>query len=299
MTPTPRVVTGTGGYLDSGSGTAWWAYMAAGLGLLLLGTAGVAAYRRLRPYARRGDSAFLQRRTASGGEAEVDLEMRRAFPARSTRPREGSLAETAGAGRTSNAIRCMEGLLACRFQASNAACVNQLEANFVSMNAPGTIRPAGDLKSGASAKGIAPGKESTEGSETMILNWKALRRGVLVAAVVALISSLMVASVSAQPPTPPNRFFGNVTGATAGASVAATIGGVTCGQTTVKADSTYVLDVVSSGQTAGCGTEGASVSFAVGGSPAGSGTWSSGKFTSLDLAPQAVRHSSRLPRRRP
>jgi len=120
---------------------------------------------------------------------------------------------------------------------------------------------------------------------TMLLNWKALRRGVLVAAVVAVISSLMVASVSAQPPTPPNRFFGNVTGATAGASVAATIGGVTCGQTTVKADSTYVLDVVSSGQTAGCGTEGASVSFTVGGNPAGSGTWSSGKFTSLDLTP--------------
>ena len=106
----------------------------------------------------------------------------------------------------------------------------------------------------------------------MIVNWKALRRGVLVAAVVALISSLMVASVSAQPPMPPNRFFGKVTGAApAGTSVTATIGGVTCGQTTVKADSTYVLDVVSSGQTAGCGTEGASVSFTVGGSPAGSG----------------------------
>jgi hypothetical protein len=122
----------------------------------------------------------------------------------------------------------------------------------------------------------------------MIISWKALRRGVLAAAVVALISSLIVASVSAQPPTPPNRFFGNVTGATAGASVTATIGGVTCGQTTVKADSTYVLDVVSSGQTAGCGTEGASVSFSVAGNPAGSGTWSSGKFTSLDLAPQAA-----------
>jgi hypothetical protein len=122
----------------------------------------------------------------------------------------------------------------------------------------------------------------------MIVNWKALRRGVLAAAVVAVISSLIVASVSAQPPVPPNRFFGNVTGATAGASVAATIGGVTCGQTTVKADSTYVLDVVSSGQTAGCGAEGAAVSFTVGGNPAGSGTWSSGKFTSLDLAPQAA-----------
>jgi len=122
----------------------------------------------------------------------------------------------------------------------------------------------------------------------MIISWKALRKGVLIAAVVALISSLMVASVSAQPPTPPNRLFGNVTldgsPAPAGTQITATVGGNVCGQTTAKSDSTYVLDVVSSGQTAGCGTEGASVSFTVGGSPAGSASWSSGKFTSLDLA---------------
>jgi hypothetical protein len=152
-----------------------------------------------------------------------------------------------------------------------------------SLATPGSV-----LESRASAKRIALGKESTEGSETMIVNWKALRRGVLVAAVVALISSLMAASVSAQPPTPPNRFFGSVTGAAAGDSVQATIGGVVCGQTTVKADGTYVLDVVSSAQTTGCGTEGAAISFVVNGGPAGSGTWSSGKFTQLDLAPQAA-----------
>jgi len=126
----------------------------------------------------------------------------------------------------------------------------------------------------------------------MIISWKALRKGVLVAAVVALISSLMVASVSAQPPTPPNRFFGNVTldgaVAPAGTNVSATIGGNVCGQTTVQADSSYVLDVVSSGQTAGCGTEGASVSFTVAGSPAGTAAWSSGQFTELDLAGQAA-----------
>jgi len=122
----------------------------------------------------------------------------------------------------------------------------------------------------------------------MTLSWKALRRGALVAVVVALLSSLMAASVSAQPPTPPNRFFGAVTlngaVAPAGTDVSASIGGTVCGQTTVQADGTYVLDVVSSGQTAGCGTEGASVSFAVGGSPAGTATWSSGQFTNLDLA---------------
>jgi hypothetical protein len=49
VTPTPVVVTGTGGYLNGGSGTPWWAFMAAGLSLLLLGTAGVTTYRRLRP----------------------------------------------------------------------------------------------------------------------------------------------------------------------------------------------------------------------------------------------------------
>jgi hypothetical protein len=121
----------------------------------------------------------------------------------------------------------------------------------------------------------------------MIISWKALRRGVLAVAVVALLSSLMAASVSAQPPTPPNRFFGNVTLdgalAPAGTNVTATIGGNVCGQTTVLADSTYVLDVVSSNQTSGCGTDGASVSFKVGGNPAGSATWSSGKFTKQDL----------------
>lgn len=121
----------------------------------------------------------------------------------------------------------------------------------------------------------------------MTLSWKALRRGALVAAVVALLSSLMVASVAAQPPTPPNRFFGDVTvdgaPAAAGTAVAATIGGNACGQTTVQADGTYVLDVVSSGQTAGCGTEGAAIDFTVGGNPAGTATWSSGQFTELDL----------------
>jgi hypothetical protein len=100
------------------------------------------------------------------------------------------------------------------------------------------------------------------------------------------------AQAPAQPPVPPNRFFctdpGCVTAdgspAPEGTNVTATISGNVCGQTTVKVDSTYVLDVVSSGQTAGCGTEGASVSFTVAGSPAGSATWHSGYFTYLDLA---------------
>jgi hypothetical protein len=122
----------------------------------------------------------------------------------------------------------------------------------------------------------------------MIISWKALRRGVLVAATVAILSSLMAATVSAQPAMPPARFFGKATldgtPAPAGTNITATIGGNVCGQITVKADSTYVLDVVDSNTTTGCGTDGASVSFKVAGSPAESGTWTSGKFTSLDLA---------------
>ena len=138
----------------------------------------------------------------------------------------------------------------------------------------------------------------------MILNWKALRRGALVAAVVALLSSAMVATVSAQPPPiPPDRFFGSVTlngtAAPAGTSVTATIGGTACGSVTVKADSTYVLDVPSSNQTTGCGTEGASVSFTVGGSPAGSDTWSSGKFSQLDLTGQAAQATTTPPTQGP
>src|SRR3990172_2377886 len=80
-------------------------------------------------------------------------------------------------------------------------------------------------------------------------------------------------------PPPPDGFLGSVpgkgAGAAAGTNVTATIGGNVCGQTTVQADSSYVLDVVSSGQTAGGGTEGASGGFTVGGSPAGSAAWSS------------------------
>lgn len=91
----------------------------------------------------------------------------------------------------------------------------------------------------------------------------------------------------AQTLTMPNRFFGDVlingTPAPAGTNVEAAIGDNVCGQTEVRADSTYVLDVVSSSQVAGCGTAGATVDFTVGGGPAGNATWSSGLFSPLDL----------------
>ena len=86
---------------------------------------------------------------------------------------------------------------------------------------------------------------------------------------------------SAQP-APPVRFFGTVKDAkganvAAGTAIEAKIGGATCGRTTVTTDagnSVYVVDVVSAGQTAGCGTAGASVSFTIGGQPAKeTGSW--------------------------
>jgi len=101
------------------------------------------------------------------------------------------------------------------------------------------------------------------------------------------------------PPFPPNRFYGNVTlngsPAPEGTNVSATIGGNVCGQTTVKSDSTYVLDVVDSNQTAGCGTEGATVIFTVAGYPARIATWHSGYFTQLDLPAPPVGGIAELP----
>lgn len=67
---------------------------------------------------------------------------------------------------------------------------------------------------------------------------------------------------------PTARFFGSVSSATGaalqGATVTATVGGVTCGTGTVNAGQ-YTLDIQA---ITGCTTPGASVSFSVGGQPA-------------------------------
>jgi hypothetical protein len=125
-----------------------------------------------------------------------------------------------------------------------------------------------------------------------VLGWKGLAGGALVAVVALLLASFATSlqSAEAQPPSPPNRFFGSVTldGAPAagGTVVTATIGGVECGSTSVAVGETYayVLDVVSDGEISGCGTAGASISFLVGGNSADqSATYTSGDFTQLDL----------------
>jgi hypothetical protein len=91
------------------------------------------------------------------------------------------------------------------------------------------------------------------------------------------------------PAIPPNRFLGNaaVGGAPAppGTNVTATIGSAVCGEATVQADSSYVLDVVSaSGETPCCGIEGAWVDFWVEDLIGGTATWHSGWFSPFDLA---------------
>ncbi len=88
-------------------------------------------------------------------------------------------------------------------------------------------------------------------------------------------------------PTPPNRFYGNVTlgGSTAaqGTTVVAMVGAARCGSGTVTAG-TYVVDVASSFTQAGCGTEGATVTFMVGTAAAReTGRFQTGAFTALNL----------------
>jgi hypothetical protein len=124
------------------------------------------------------------------------------------------------------------------------------------------------------------------------LSWRVIGSGALAAAIVLLLASFATSlqSVEAQPPSPPNRFFGSVTldgaPAAAGTVVSAQIGGVECGSTTIVTGETfaYILDAVSDGEISGCGSAGASVTFLVGGNAADqTATWTSGDFTQLDL----------------
>jgi hypothetical protein len=106
------------------------------------------------------------------------------------------------------------------------------------------------------------------------------------AVIAALVLVLPSLSVSAQP-LPPNRFFGRVTAngqAAAGATINALVGTTTCGSSTTDGSGSYRLDVLSSGERPGCGTDGATVIFNVGGQRASqTATWRQGEFTSLDL----------------
>src|SRR5579884_3964565 len=109
----------------------------------------------------------------------------------------------------------------------------------------------------------------------------------------ALVGLLPGTQTSAQP-LPPNRFFGRATVSgrpAGGATINALVGGTTCGSATADGSGNYRLDVLSSGERPGCGTDGATVTFTVAGQRASqTGTWKQGEFTPLDLtaAPAAT-----------
>jgi hypothetical protein len=104
------------------------------------------------------------------------------------------------------------------------------------------------------------------------------------AMVLAAVTTLTALRGFAQPPSPVHRFFGQVhLPVPLGSTMTATIGGNVCGQTAVKPGYMYVIDVVSEGQTPGCGADGTTVTFEVAGIPSGSATWHSGDLTSLTL----------------
>jgi hypothetical protein len=93
--------------------------------------------------------------------------------------------------------------------------------------------------------------------------------------------------------TPPARFFGSVAvagrPAPAGAQVNAVINGVVCGTASVGFDGAYILDAHSAASQAGCGTDGATVTFTVDGRAAReSATYRQGAFIERQLSVASV-----------
>jgi hypothetical protein len=96
------------------------------------------------------------------------------------------------------------------------------------------------------------------------------------------------ANLTAGTPTPPNRLHGTamVGGepAAPGTSIQASVGTQACGETTVEAGGAYVVDVASAASQTGCGTDGATITFTVGGTRATqTATWRQGAITAQPL----------------
>lgn len=129
--------------------------------------------------------------------------------------------------------------------------------------------------------------------------WKGLMAGAGAAgAALVLGATVLVSTVGGQSPapampgTPPNRVFGTVQlngqTAPAGTAIVALIGMTSCGTAQVSTTGTYVIDVLSAASMPGCGTDGATVAFTVGGARATQTTmWQQGRFTDLPLTAQA------------
>lgn len=124
----------------------------------------------------------------------------------------------------------------------------------------------------------------------MTASW--IRMPILALAATGALAVSAIAFAQA-PPNPPSRFAGSVTinGAPApsGASIQAKVGSANCGSAAVfieAGQSRYVVDVpaTDSGANAGCGTDGATVSFTVNGvAAAQTGTWANFKLSELNL----------------
>ncbi|OAI38727.1 hypothetical protein AYO38_09180 [bacterium SCGC AG-212-C10] len=108
----------------------------------------------------------------------------------------------------------------------------------------------------------------------------------------ALFAGVTVVSAQA-PPAPPARFVGTVSvngaPAAAGTVIEARVGGASCGTTTVfmnGSEARYSIDVkgADTASAPGCGTDGAAISFIVGGATAAqSGTWRNFDLNTLNL----------------
>src|SRR5690348_1251977 len=115
----------------------------------------------------------------------------------------------------------------------------------------------------------------------------------------ATLAALGLSTAFAEsPPAPPARFVGTVTvngaPAAAGTTIEAHIGSTTCGVTTAftsGATTRYTLDspALDPGANPNCGTDGAAVTFFVGGQKANeTGTWHSYQLNTLDLTVTAA-----------
>jgi hypothetical protein len=120
-------------------------------------------------------------------------------------------------------------------------------------------------------------------------------RAVITATIGAsLLAALAVSPAFAEsPPSPPARFVGTVTvngaPAAAGTTVEAKIGSTTCGVTSVfmsGAEARYTLDspALDPAATPNCGTDGAAVTFFVGGQQAAeTGSWKNYQLNTVNL----------------
>lgn len=117
--------------------------------------------------------------------------------------------------------------------------------------------------------------------------------GVGLAAVLGVVLLGATAALAESPPNPPARFVGSVlvdgVQPAAGTTIEAKIGSTTCGVTTTfsaSGQSRYVVDspALDPGANPNCGTEGAVVTFYIGGKKADqTGSWKNYQLNTVDL----------------